>query len=62
MFRPFSAIFREAFNKENCDSGYLYIKCAVKMKVNVKQSNYRPGQAVEGSRRLRIPDFKRVDT
>jgi hypothetical protein len=32
------------------------------MKVNVKQSNYRPGQAVEGSRRLRIPDFKTVDT
>ena len=24
----------------------------------VKQSQYRPGQAPEGSRRLRLPDFK----
>ena len=28
----------------------------------VKQSHYRPGQAAEGSRRLRLADFKTVGT
>ena len=31
-------------------------------KIEVKQSHYRPGQAPEGSRRLRLPDFKTTGT
>jgi len=27
------------------------------VKVKVNQSHYRPGQAQEGSRKLRLPDF-----
>jgi len=30
--------------------------------VNVKQSHYRSGQALEGSRRLRLPDFRTIGT
>jgi len=32
------------------------------VKVKVKHSHYRPGQALRGSRRLRLPDFKTVGT
>jgi len=35
------------------------------VKVEMKQSHYRPGKAwsgPEGSRRLKLPDFKTVDT
>jgi hypothetical protein len=32
------------------------------VKVKVKQSHYRPGQDPQGSRRLRLPDFKTVGT
>jgi len=32
------------------------------VKVKVKQSHYRPEQALEGSRRLRFPDFKTIGT
>jgi hypothetical protein len=34
-------------------------------KVKVKQSHYRPGEAwrgLDGSRRLRLPDFKKIGT
>jgi hypothetical protein len=30
--------------------------------VKVKKSHYRPGQALEGSRMLRLPDFKTIGT
>jgi len=30
--------------------------------VKVKQSHYRPGRALEASRRLRLPDFKTIST
>jgi len=30
--------------------------------VKVKQSHYRTGQALEDSRRLRLPDFKTIGT
>jgi len=30
--------------------------------VEVKQSHYRPGQALKGSRRMRFPDFKTIGT
>ena len=33
-----------------------------KVKVRVKQSRYRSGQTQEGSRRLRLPDFKTIGT
>jgi len=37
---------------KNC----IYYKTVVK----VKQSHYRPGQALKGSKRLRLPDFKTI--
>ena len=33
-----------------------------KVKVKVEQFNYRPGQAPEGSRRLKLPDFMTIGT
>jgi hypothetical protein len=32
------------------------------LKVEVKPSHYRPGQALRDSRRLRLPDFKTIGT
>ena len=40
---------------------YLYIYISID-KENVKQSHYRPGQALRGSRKLRLPDFKKIGT
>ena len=34
----------------------------VMVKVKVKQYNYRPGQALEGSRSLRFLDFNTIGT
>jgi hypothetical protein len=30
--------------------------------LNVKKSHYRPGQALEGSRKLKLPDLKTIGT
>jgi hypothetical protein len=38
IFMEVSAIFKEVFNKEKYDNGYLCINCAV----NVKEYHYRP--------------------
>jgi hypothetical protein len=32
------------------------------IKVKVKQSHYTPGQTLEDSRRLRLPDLKTIGT
>jgi hypothetical protein len=40
----------------------LYILHQLKVKVNVKPSLYKPGQALECSRRLRLQDFKTIGT
>jgi hypothetical protein len=41
-----------------------YFQLQVKVRVKVKQSLCRPGQALRapGSRRLRLPDFKTIGT
>jgi len=35
---------------------------AISLNEKVKQSHYRPGQAPDGSKRLRLPDFKIIGT
>jgi hypothetical protein len=32
------------------------------MEIKVNKSHYMPGQALRGSRRLRLPDFKTLGT
>jgi len=40
----------------------MYTGLHVKVKVKVKQSHYRPWTGLEGSRRLRLLDFKTIGT
>jgi hypothetical protein len=39
---------------------FIYDKIVTNTKKYVKQSHYRPGQALGGSRRWKLPDFKTV--
>jgi hypothetical protein len=41
---------------------WVLMSIQVKVRVEVNQSHYSPGEGPEGSRRLRLPDFKTVDT
>jgi hypothetical protein len=40
----------------------LFIVHSVTVKVKVKQSHYKPWIGPEGSRSLRLPDFKTIGT
>jgi len=56
LFKDFSKVTR----KLKCHKNIKRITDILHEKV--KQFNYRPGQAPEGSRRFRLPDFKTICT